>query len=164
MDVNSLTKEFSFQLTDPIRRNVYQFRTESSEETNLWLHHLNQAVNVNNINKRSSKNLMSFDWTNYSNLFLLCPQALIENEIKCHVIKLSHVLVCLSKTFSQWLKKSSKTSHLMFHSKKIIYDEFAKDFDFCAKNQHFIEVKSDFIVRFFLCVFRTLWDFYALFY
>ena len=75
VDVNSLTNEFSFQLTDPIRRNVYQFRTESSEETNLWLHHLNQAVNVNNINKRSSKNLMSFDWTN-SNLFLLCPQAL----------------------------------------------------------------------------------------
>ena len=61
VDVNSLTNEFSFQLTDPIRRNVYQFRTESSEETNLWLHHLNQAVNVNNINKRSSKNLMSFD-------------------------------------------------------------------------------------------------------
>merc|ERR1711963_71823 len=61
VDVNSLTKEFSFQLTDPIRRNVYQFRTENSEETNLWLHHLNIAVNVNNINKRSSKNLMSFD-------------------------------------------------------------------------------------------------------
>ena len=91
------TKEFSFQLTDPIRRNVYQFRTESSEETNLWLHHLNQAVNVNNINKRSSKNLMSFDWTNYSNLFLLCPQALIENEIKCHVIKLSHVFTVVEK-------------------------------------------------------------------
>ena len=63
VDEKEWTKEFSFQLTDPIRRNVYQFRTESSEETNLWLHHLNTAVNVNNINKRSSKNLMSFDWT-----------------------------------------------------------------------------------------------------
>ena len=40
----SLNREFSFQLTDPIRRNVYQFRTECVEETNLWLHHLNQAT------------------------------------------------------------------------------------------------------------------------
>jgi len=61
VDVNSLTREFSFQLTDPIRRNVYQFRTENAEETNLWLHHLNLAVNSNDISKRSSKNLMSFD-------------------------------------------------------------------------------------------------------
>merc|ERR1712051_296318 len=57
----SLNREFSFQLTDPIRRNVYQFRTECVEETNLWLHHLNLAVNSNDISKRSSKNLMSFD-------------------------------------------------------------------------------------------------------
>jgi len=61
VDVNSLNREFSFQLTDPIRRNVYQFRTECVEETNLWLHHLNLAVNSNDISKRSSKNLMSFD-------------------------------------------------------------------------------------------------------
>lgn len=61
VDVNSLNREFSFQLTDPIRRNVYQFRTDSAEETNLWLHHLNIAVNAHNISKRSSKNLMSFD-------------------------------------------------------------------------------------------------------
>ena len=40
----SLNREFSFQLTDPIRRNVYQFRTECVEETNLWLHHLNLAT------------------------------------------------------------------------------------------------------------------------
>ena len=40
----SLNREFSFQLTDPIRRNVYQFRTECVEETNLWLHHLNYAT------------------------------------------------------------------------------------------------------------------------
>lgn len=61
VDVNSLTREFSFQLTDPIRRNVYQFRTDCAEETDLWLHHLNLAVNTHNMSKRSSKNLMSFD-------------------------------------------------------------------------------------------------------
>ena len=47
--------------TDAIRRNVYQFRTDCAEETNLWLHHLNQAVNAHTITNRSSKNLMSFD-------------------------------------------------------------------------------------------------------
>ena len=57
----SMIRDFTFQLTDPIRRNVYQFRTDCAEETNLWLHHLNQAVNAHTITNRSSKNLMSFD-------------------------------------------------------------------------------------------------------
>ena len=56
-----MIRDFTFQLTDPIRRNVYQFRTDCAEETNLWLHHLNQAVNAHTITNRSSKNLMSFD-------------------------------------------------------------------------------------------------------
>ena len=61
VDVNCLTREFSFQLTDPIKRNVYQFKTESAEDTDLWLHHLNLAVNAHNLSNRVSKNLMSFD-------------------------------------------------------------------------------------------------------
>ena len=42
----SLNREFSFQLTDPIRRNVYQFRTECVEETNLWLHLNDTTINL----------------------------------------------------------------------------------------------------------------------
>jgi hypothetical protein len=60
VDINSLRHEYSFQLTDPIRRNVYQFRTDSAEDTDLWLHHLNLVVTAHKSN-RSSKNLMSFD-------------------------------------------------------------------------------------------------------
>ena len=92
----SLTKDFTFQLTDPIRRNVYQFRTENSEETNLWLHHLNQAVNAHTINNRSSKNLMSFDWKkNYyyymSDLFLAMFMSL---KYKDFILKKLYFLFC----------------------------------------------------------------------
>ena len=59
-DKSSLSRDLSFQLTDPVRGNVYGFKTEVAEETTIWLHYLHQAVDIDRLEKYS-KNLISFE-------------------------------------------------------------------------------------------------------
>lgn len=58
-DVNDM---LSFQLTDPIHRNVYRFRAMSPESAKKWVQYLHDAVRGLHV-KQPPTNLISFEWS-----------------------------------------------------------------------------------------------------
>jgi hypothetical protein len=53
------TDQLSFQLTDPVKRNVYRFRTMSPESAKSWVVHMAEAVRLHL--KSTPTNLISFE-------------------------------------------------------------------------------------------------------
>lgn len=60
----------AFQLSDPMKGNVYKFRAGSQAEALVWCRHLNEAAK--RYQQQTPANLMSFDWLSQSHDRFTC--------------------------------------------------------------------------------------------
>lgn len=60
MVADATLDNLSFQLTDPVRRNVYRYRAPSPELARAWAQYLHEAV-TKNLAPRTPANLISFE-------------------------------------------------------------------------------------------------------
>ena len=61
MVADSSLDNLSFQLTDPVRKNVYRFRAPSPELAKAWVQCLHHGVRGKNVDVLPT-NLISFEW------------------------------------------------------------------------------------------------------